>query len=484
MSFPSDSRAADPPRRRWWRSWLVRLFLLVLVCVCLVVGSYAYRHYRAVQQLEAAVAELDRTDPGWHLQDIEAARAVVPDAENSAPVVTTAFAALPRNWPPQPLNERLTNLPPPQMQLGDEDIATLREELTARNDALQIACKVADLPRGRHPITYKRNFIETLLPHVQQPRSLLFLLHMDVLARAQDGDLKGALRSCRALLNAARSLGDEPLLISQLVRMAGVGVATTAVQRVLAQGEPDADDLLDLQKLLEDEERFPRLLVGSRGERGGMHEMLDAIECGEMSLAELGGGKPSWADSVTAFTERDYIRAQHPDFLALETEMIRIAALPASERSAPLATLDAKFKSQPPGIVRLLLPAFLKIAADAQRTDSRLRCLIAALAAERYRRAHGRFPDTLEQLVPDFLAAVPLDPQDGQPLRYQRRDDRVVIYSHCLAPAAGVGPVAYDPDEPSPTGVGVAVHLFDVKHRRQPFAEIVPPPARDDDDVP
>ena len=54
----------------------------------------------------------------------------------------------------------------------------------------------------------------------------------------------------------------------------------------------------------------------------------------------------------------------------------------------------------------------------------------AAIAIERYRRAHdGSPPDSLEQLVPGYLAAVPIDPFSGQPIRYATRSDRYVVYS-------------------------------------------------------
>lgn len=42
----------------------------------------------------------------------------------------------------------------------------------------------------------------------------------------------------------------------------------------------------------------------------------------------------------------------------------------------------------------------------------------AILACRRYRARRGRYPDRLEELVPEFLDAVPLDPFDGKPLRY------------------------------------------------------------------
>jgi len=51
-----------------------------------------------------------------------------------------------------------------------------------------------------------------------------------------------------------------------------------------------------------------------------------------------------------------------------------------------------------------------------------LRCAEASLAVERYRLRHETLPASLEELVPEFMASVPLDPFDGKPLRYKLRD--------------------------------------------------------------
>ena len=53
----------------------------------------------------------------------------------------------------------------------------------------------------------------------------------------------------------------------------------------------------------------------------------------------------------------------------------------------------------------------------------------AALAAEQYRRATGALPDSLAQLVPAYLPAVPIDPYSGREIRYVKTADRTVVYS-------------------------------------------------------
>jgi len=55
---------------------------------------------------------------------------------------------------------------------------------------------------------------------------------------------------------------------------------------------------------------------------------------------------------------------------------------------------------------------------------------IAAIALKRYQLKHGNYPPYLNSLVPEFVPTVPLDPVDGQPLRYRRNaDGSFLLYS-------------------------------------------------------
>ena len=58
-----------------------------------------------------------------------------------------------------------------------------------------------------------------------------------------------------------------------------------------------------------------------------------------------------------------------------------------------------------------------------------MRCGVAAVAVERYRLANGHWPDRLDDLVPAYLSKIAIDPFDGQPLRFRRLKDGVIIYT-------------------------------------------------------
>jgi hypothetical protein len=81
----------------------------------------------------------------------------------------------------------------------------------------------------------------------------------------------------------------------------------------------------------------------------------------------------------------------------------------------------------------MLLPALAQVHAKADRSLTTARLAMAVAALERHRLANGGYPKTLADLVPRFLPAVPIDPMDGQPLRYRlNADGSFTLY--------GVGP--------------------------------------------
>jgi len=62
--------------------------------------------------------------------------------------------------------------------------------------------------------------------------------------------------------------------------------------------------------------------------------------------------------------------------------------------------------------------------------ERRRRVAVTAIALERYRGRHGRYPQTLDQLAPELLKAPLRDFTDGQPLRYRLTEDgHFVLYS-------------------------------------------------------
>ena len=69
------------------------------------------------------------------------------------------------------------------------------------------------------------------------------------------------------------------------------------------------------------------------------------------------------------------------------------------------------------------------IAISMARSEADFSTTLTAIAVECYSRKHNEYPDSLGQLVPEYLEEIPIDPFDGEPLRYRQTDDGYEVYS-------------------------------------------------------
>jgi hypothetical protein len=428
----NDGAAPARQRRRLW-PWLAGVPLVLVLAVAFGSGYYLRRtvHHR----LAAATAVADRDDPYWRLDDLMAHREAVPDAENSALVVAAALALLPRKWPtgpaPQPggptpsisraeeVLDRL-NATEDTIRLDDAAAETLRAELHANAEAVRIARTVAGFSRGRHELILGPNLFDTVVPETQVARTAARLLAADAAIRAHDGDLDGALDSCRAILGVGRSIGDEPFLSSQLVRMAiGRAVAMKSTRRALGQGEPSDAALARLQALIADELGQPVLIHGLKGERAISNALIGRFAVGEVPWNRL---------------KFDYQRAITLEWM---NEVVAIARQPAFARPPLWETLEAKVngvKQSRLGASTASLPIELIPAMiQADRVDAlyqaELGAMVLLLAAERQRLKTGGWPASIAAIDVRILPKPPVDPFSGQAFRMEHRDGQLFVYS-------------------------------------------------------
>ena len=81
-------------------------------------------------------------------------------------------------------------------------------------------------------------------------------------------------------------------------------------------------------------------------------------------------------------------------------------------------------------LAAMALPNFVKATQTMARNQTLANEAFIACGLERYRLAHGQYPETLEALVPQFAEKLPHDIIGGQPLKYHRTaDGQFVLYS-------------------------------------------------------
>jgi hypothetical protein len=461
------------PRRR------LRLLLLALLGALFAAPAALYfvLSWAGQHDLDLARAEADALDPNWRFADLMARRKTYPEEKNSALVVLRAAALLPpAGFDLGAKNHELFENYPAAAQLNDAQVAVLRKVFKRMPEAVGEARKVRDFPEGRYTIQYDPDWFNTRIDPINSCRNVMALLEHDTILRAHDNDAKGAMESLHALFFAGRSIGDEPLIIAILVQYAGHAMMAHALERVLAQGRPDTKQLKAFQDLLEAEIDVPLLLIGMRGERAGGDIFLERIRHGEAGLFTTLKADSGMTDRFLQLMPGLLARNQAAH-LRLMNDAVEIAKLPPEKQEEPMAQFESDARDAPM-VPRLLLPALSKVSAAGRRSQALLRSMQAAVAAERYRQQNDRWPATRETLVKEeYLKAWPTDPYEGQPLRWRRLPDGVVIYSVSHDKTDDGGTI--NRDNALAPGTDVGLRLWDVEARRQPPLAVRPDPNDD-----
>ncbi|MBC8011918.1 MAG: hypothetical protein H7067_17665 [Burkholderiales bacterium] len=71
-------------------------------------------------------------------------------------------------------------------------------------------------------------------------------------------------------------------------------------------------------------------------------------------------------------------------------------------------------------MLRILVPTISKVSGARHLGFSRQSATEAFVALRRYHQEHGKLPESLDALIPAYLATVPLDYVDRRPIRYSR----------------------------------------------------------------
>ena len=81
-------------------------------------------------------------------------------------------------------------------------------------------------------------------------------------------------------------------------------------------------------------------------------------------------------------------------------------------------------------LAAISVPNFTRAFQTVAQNQTSVNEANVACALERYRLAHGNFPEKLDLLVPDFIQKLPVDLISGQLLHYRRKNsDNFLLYS-------------------------------------------------------
>ena len=417
----------------------LRTVVFVLLGLVALYGIYRYSLYSAVQRRLNAIhrdgfpstcAELDR----WYPQP--------PAGENAADFYQEAFAHYSAwtnsksSWTKQsqlPL-AGTTNLPPRTQPLPAEMKQVISEYLADNAEALRLLHQAATMKQCRFRVDLSKGYPKSP-PHLSQLRQAERLLELETVQTVEEPKPDQAVESVIASLSVARSLNQEPLVISWLVRLACVGDSIDSMERVLNRAKLADDQLAKLAGAIEEGED-PRLLTRVFvGERCMQADIFQDVRSAGTTLRDMAVSMhvPQYLARVLAWLYKtsgllDLDEKTYLDIMERRVEATRLTP-PDSIAEAIAIRAQVKKLSKCHFLSRMMLGSLDVVFFRTSRYGAKLLDAKVALAIERYRIANGLLPRQLSDLVPAFLPAVPTDPFDGMPLRYKKLAKGYVVYS-------------------------------------------------------
>ncbi len=317
--------------------------------------------------------------------------------------------------------------------LPEEFQNDLRLVLATNAAAVRLLYAATNFSHSRYPLDLRDGFM-VLLPHLARIKRAATLLSLEGLSHASAGESNQAFSAFSAGLHATESLREEPILISYLVEIACCAMVARRLEQSLNLTGFDESQLFCLQQQFaaaEDQRGIARALAGERA--FGLSFFIDRHIQRSVMAQQKGFSLPAGLAGQVAITvyRASGLMGKDQDFY-VDTmgKSIAMAELPAHQRVKAGPGPSMVTSNRWLLISRLMLPALAQALDRATQHSARMRVVETALGVERFRLAHsGALPDALEQLVPQFLPAVRVDPYEGKPLRYKKLDRGYVVYS-------------------------------------------------------
>ncbi|MCC5821870.1 MAG: hypothetical protein LAT64_01125 [Phycisphaerales bacterium] len=464
-----------------------------LVLAALAAALIAFAIYYAIAARAYFTAPPAPPDP---IAALNAALPQAPEPDRAAP----AYAALHEAWqaarpePPDPLPYDWWNdLRPghPDFEPVAAAIRTLEPRLAEAREAstrpvlgdrLEPATAERRREWGRPELdeAMTHALINAHIPALTHTSVTIRLLLVDAQHAAANDDPARFAADLHAALGAARQIRDIPLFINDIIAIRAVASTAAVIRRTLT----DHPDLLDapaltaLQDDLADTARNHAVLrIDS--ERTNIADLIDRSFSpgprGRITAAGIERLKP-----MVQFGDPD--RTMFPAIPNPRSPLAPLQARRVSHRAGQLDWYDtyltlvqaaqaggptsvASFTGQEGTYlygdrieyryapIWSMVPAIGSMLYTEQHTRLEAEATITALAVERYRRDHARLPDTLDQLVPAYLAAIPADPYDltpGARIKYRPTADTFTIYYNgANAKDNNATPPPHDPQDPN-----------------------------------
>jgi len=276
----------------------------------------------------------------------------------------------------------------------------------------------------------------TLLPELNSQRELFRLIRIQSFCEGLDGKPESGYRLLCDGFKTINQFKSETFLIPQLVGIACTSINIIGMNELISRygiTEPSAQQLLvELEKLdfnqamihgLDGDIMIWRDDVFERFIRGEKVPCIDKLVGYPLSTDIR--NMISYGSEIWPFFYQDYAY-----YLERMNKIISLCKKPYWTVENEMKELKNENKYLEYRLItKLLTNELVNIRIKTANIESEINAAKLTLALHIYKNEHGAFPDRLEQLAPEILKEIPVDPISGKPFEYQKTDGKFTLSS-------------------------------------------------------
>ncbi|MCH8252819.1 MAG: hypothetical protein IID36_10245, partial [Planctomycetes bacterium] len=286
---------------------------------------------------------------------------------------------------------------------------------------------------GRLTVSYdtgKDNPSEIMLPSIREWRQASRLLQLETLIAAHDNELARAVEAIGLQGKLAATLQAEPNLISRLVQIAIDNETVDSLEGLMRLSRLDGQRTQMLERVVACRLMQSSLKASFFLERAYFLTICNGLAERRIEWSDV-SGEEQFRMSLPQIRRNQVDGAKWYDELVdaadEQTAVLSVVRRIDSDMVEAAGSMSKRWGSH--RIVLTLMPSFGRAVEIHLSCIARLRCAQIGLAADRFHQERGRFPVGGEELVPDYLQSVPVDPFSNSPLRFVETKDGLVVYS-------------------------------------------------------
>ena len=373
----------------------------------------------------------------------------IPDSENAALVYQKVFDLMEKNKDdietlksmyysrPTEHTSRYSNIPE-WSKWSDEQKKLFPSLIEKNREIFSLLKKATSMPKCRFPIEYKKGPAISV-PHLSKLRNCAYLLAIKATIEVKRGKTEDALNICLIGLKLAKSLSNEPSFLSQLVRIGSIEekIILPSLEGILNKGGASTGLYRKMLREILEERKCNVTSLGLKGEACGIivlfEEFRKNLDAGVSMIFIPYKEKEKLRLDKIVRKYRPF--AEDDEIFCIRTisEMISLSKQPYWQIRDKLRRIQANIEYRLPEeknlITKLSLKSCFLFYAYEARSDAILGAAEIGIANRIYKQKYGRYVDSLNQLVPDILSSLPLDPFTGKDFIYRREGKGFILYS-------------------------------------------------------